>query len=430
MPQTLTEKILARKSNREKVAPGDLLETEIDTILAHEVTTPPAIEMLKKKGICKIPKSVAEKLVITPDHFVPNKDIRSAEMAKILREFARENSVENYFEIGRGGICHAVLPERGFIFPNEIVVGADSHSCTHGAFGAFATGIGSTDLAFVLATGRLWFRVPETIRIILNGNLPRGTFAKDVILKIIGEISVSGALDCALEFSGEIIENFSLDERMTLCNMAIEAGAKNGICAADEKTLEFLKNATTKFGTKFKNFEFEKSDENAKFSKTLEFDFSNLRPQIARPNLPENVCDAAEIAKEKIKIDQVFIGSCTNGRLSDLQIVAEILQNKKVARGVRLLISPATCEIYRAAEAAGFLKIFADAGAVILPASCGPCLGGHLGILAAGEKCVSSTNRNFVGRMGSNSAEVFLASPASCAATAICGEICGAEVLN
>ena len=422
MGQTISEKILAKNSGKSVVSPGDLLQAKIDLIICHEVTTPPALKMLREKGIEKV--FDPESIVVTPDHFVPNKDIASAQLAKELRQWVREQGIENYFEIGRHGICHAIVPEQGFVQPGTIVVGADSHTCTHGAFGAFATGIGSTDLAFALATGELWFRVPATQQFFLQGSLQKGVFAKDVILKIIGEISVSGSRDRAMEFSGEIVDGFEMDERMTLCNMAIEAGAKVGLCQSDGKTLDFLQRAHERFGQKFPRHDLQmQSDGNANFEKTFAFDFSKLEPTVACPNLPENVESAAKLEKENLQIDQAFLGSCTNGRLSDLRLAAGILKGKKVAPGVRMIVIPATCEIYQEAMNEGLLAIFANAGCAISTPTCGPCLGGHMGILAEGERCISSTNRNFTGRMGHSASEVFLASPATVAASAIAGKI-------
>jgi len=419
---TTTEKILAKHAGKDKVFAGELLQTDIDLIVCHDVTTPPAIEMLRKKGIKKV--FDPNKIVVTPDHFVPNKDIASAEMAKKLRDFVQEQNIKNYFEIGCHGICHAIVPEKGFVKPGMTIIGADSHTCTHGAFGAFSTGIGSTDLAYALAKGKLWFRVPLTDKFIINGNLQKGVFAKDVILEIIHRISVSGALDKAMEFSGEVIDNLEMEERMTICNMAIEAGAKNGLITPDQKTIDFI-NAANQSENKIKLNDFAdlKSDLEAKFDKIYSWDFSDLKPSVALPHLPENVKTAQELEKENIKIDQAWLGSCTNGRFSDLQEAAKILRNRKIKSGVRMIIVPATMEIWKKAMKEGLFDIFTQAGAAISTPTCGACLGGYMGILAAGEKCISSTNRNFIGRMGDSKSEVFLASPSTVAASAIMGKI-------
>ena len=415
----ITEKILARHSGKESVRAGDLIEANIDMIICHDVTTPPAIRMLKEKGISKVFDPA--KIVVTPDHFVPNKDIASAELAKTLREWVSDNNIKNYFEIGCHGICHAIAPEKGFVRPGEVLVGADSHTCTHGAFGAFTTGIGSTDLAYALATGKLWFRVPKTQKFIINGKLQKGVYAKDVILEIIRRVSVSGARYRAMEFCGTIIQDFSMEERMTLCNMAIEAGAKSGIVAPDEKTLEYLNNIE---GVKFdEDISWLYSDEDAEYEEIYEWDFSKLEPIVACPHLPDNCYPVHEIAEKKLKIDQAYLGSCTNGRISDLRIAGKILKGKKVAKGVRMLVIPATTEIYKQAMKEGLFDIFMEAGCAISTPTCGACLGGHMGILAEGERCISSTNRNFVGRMGDTKSEVYLASPATVAKSAIAGYI-------
>lgn len=412
----ITEKILARAAGKEKVVPGELIEAQIDLIIAHDVTTPPAIEMLKNHGIKKV--FDPDKIVVTPDHFVPNKDIASAELAKSLREWVKESGIKNYFEIGCHGICHAIAPEKGFVRPGQVIVGADSHTCTHGALGAFATGIGSTDLAYALAKGSLWFRVPPTIKFVINGKLKPNTKAKDVILEIIKRITVSGALYKAMEFTGSVIENFSIEERLTVCNMAIEAGAKSGIIAPDQKAVDYLRKAGVQ-----DEIEMISSDADAEYEQILEWDFSDLNPVVACPHLPDNVREVSEVEKEHLKIDQAYLGSCTNGRLSDLREAADVLKGQKVAPGVRLMVIPATTDIWRQAMKEGLFDIFAEAGAMISTPTCGACLGGHMGILAKGERCISSTNRNFVGRMGSPESEVYLASPRTVAISAIKGHI-------
>ncbi len=416
----ITEKILAKNSGKDRVIPGDLIEANIDLIIAHDVTTPPAIEMLKKKGINKV--FDPEKIVVTPDHFVPNKDIASAELAKSLREWARENNIKNYFDIGCHGICHAIAPEKGFVRPGQVIIGADSHTCTHGALGAFATGIGSTDLAFALATGKLWFKVPPTLKFIINGKLKKGTTAKDAILEIIRRITVAGATYKAMEFTGEIIDTMSVEERLTVCNMAIEAGGKSGIIAPDQKAIDYVNNASG-LSLKLNDFDYLKSDPDAEYEEVFEWDFSDLDPIVACPHLPDNCKKASELEQKNLKIDQAYLGSCTNGRISDLRAAAKILKGKKIADGVRMLVIPATTDIWNQANKEGLFDIFSEAGCAISTPTCGACLGGHMGILAKGERCISSTNRNFVGRMGDPESEVYLASPYTVATSAIKGYI-------
>ncbi|MDD3096057.1 MAG: 3-isopropylmalate dehydratase large subunit [Candidatus Neomarinimicrobiota bacterium] len=415
MGMTITEKILARHSAHEKVSPGMLINAGLDLIMCHDVTTTPAIDMLKKQGIQKV--FDPRKIVIMPDHFVPNKDIKSAEMIRKIRLWARENGIDAFYELGRHGVCHALLPEQGYVLPGMTIVGADSHTCTHGAFAAFSTGIGSTDLAAALATGELWFKVPSSLLFRIRGKLPKGVYAKDLILEIIRRIGVDGALYRAMEFRGDTVENMGMEERMTLCNMAIEAGAKSGIIAADQVTAKYLQERG------IENYSQVESDPDAVYEKTYEIDTGSLEPLLAFPHLPSNVRPVSEI-KEKIPVDQAYIGSCTNGHISDLRIAAQILKGKKVASGTRCIVVPASTEIWKQANREGLLDIFTEAGAAVSTPTCGACLGGHMGILAAGERCVSTTNRNFVGRMGSPDSEVYLASPATAAASAICGYIC------
>jgi len=381
--------------------------------MCHDVTTPPAIGMLYKKGIKKV--FDPNKIVVTPDHFIPNKDIKSAELAKRLRDWCRSCNIKNYYEVGRHGVCHALLPEQGYILPGELIIGADSHTCTYGAFGAFSTGVGSTDLAAALATGKLWFKVPESIKVVINGKLPKGVYSKDIILHIISDIGVDGALYKAMEFTGETIKQLSVEARMTITNMAIEAGAKSGIIEADEKVIEYVKKRTNK------KFEIIKSDKEAKYSKTITYDVSKLEPIVAFPHLPSNGKPISKI--KDIKIDQAYLGSCTNGRIEDLRIAAQIVKGKKIAKDTRMIVVPATTEIWKQANKEGLLDIFMDFGAAVSTPTCGACLGGHMGILAEGERCISSTNRNFVGRMGHPKSEVYLASPATVAASAIGGKI-------
>jgi 3-isopropylmalate/(R)-2-methylmalate dehydratase large subunit len=370
--------------------------------------------MLDKRGIKKVfdPK----KIVVTPDHFVPNKDIKSAELAKRLREWANRNKIENYYEIGCHGVCHAILPEQGHVVPGELIIGADSHTCTHGALGSFSTGVGSTDLAAALATGKLWFKVPETIKFILTGKLPKGVYSKDIILFIIKQIGVDGALYKAMEFTGPAIDDLSVEARMTITNMAIEAGGKSGIIEPDQKAIDYVKSRTKK------KFEVVKSDEDAHYDEVREYMVDKLEPVVAFPHLPSNGKFISEIKKD-IKVDQAWLGSCTNGRIEDLRIAASIMKGKKIAKGTRMIVVPATTEIWKQANKEGLLDIFMDFGATVSTPTCGACLGGHMGILAEGEKCISSTNRNFVGRMGHPKSEVYLASPATVAASAIEGKI-------
>lgn len=414
-PQTITEKLLAAHCGRPVVQPGEIVNAEIDLVVAHEVTTPPAIQMLRKLGITRVfdPK----RIVVTPDHFVPNKDIQTAELTRQLREWAEEQGIEHYYELGNHGICHALIPEKGHILPGMTAVCADSHTTTLGAFGAFATGIGSTDLAAVLATGELWFKVPETLRFELTGRLPNGVYAKDVMLYIISKIGVDGARYAAMEFFGSTIDELSMEGRMTLCNMAIEAGGKTGIIEADDITYEYLKHRGK---TDYESFH---SDVDATFAQVLKIKVDQLEPIVALPHLPSNGRFIGEVEKLSIKIDQAYIGSCTNARIEDLRIAASILKGRKVAKGTRAMVVPATSNIWKQALREGLLEIFAEAGCVVSTATCGACLGGHMGVLGAGETCISSTNRNFVGRMGSPKSEVYLASPATVAASAITGVI-------
>jgi len=410
---TITEKILAAHSNRDKVTPGELINAEIDVIMCHDITTTPAIDMLAAQGLNQI--AHPERVVVIPDHFVPNKDIRSAEMVAKIRRWAKSQHIENFYDLGRHGICHALLPEQGYVRPGTTIICGDSHTCTHGALGAFATGIGSTDLAAALATGQLWFKVPETILLHLTGKLPSGVYSKDIILHIISLIGVDGALYKTMEFYGEVIDNLSVEARMTLCNMAVEAGAKSGIINPDQKTVEYVKTRTDKV------FELCYSDPDVEYSQIIEIDVSDLEPVVAIPHLPSNGKPATAVGN--IPIDQAYLGSCTNGRIEDLRIAAAILKGRKIAQNTRMIIVPATTEIWKQANREGLLEIFTDAGATISTPTCGACLGGHMGVLAAGERCISSTNRNFIGRMGSPQSEVFLASPATVAASAIAGKI-------
>jgi 3-isopropylmalate/(R)-2-methylmalate dehydratase large subunit len=381
--------------------------------MCHDVTAPAAISMLKEKGIDKIFDT--EKIVVTPDHFQPAKDIKSAELHKRLDSWAKEKGIKHYYKLGRAGVCHALLPEQGHIRPGEVIVGGDSHTCTYGAFAAFSTGIGSTDLAAAIATGKLWFRVPVSIKFVLNGKLPKGVYSKDVILAVIAKIGTDGAIYKAMEFVGPALKEMSMEARMTITNMAIEAGAKNGIIGFDEITKKYL-DEHLKGKKDYKVYE---SDKDAKYEQTIEIDCSKLEPMVALPHLPSNGKKIGECAG--MKMDQSYIGSCTNGRIEDLKIAAAIIKGRKVA--IRTIVVPATPEIWKQAMDEGLFDIFYAAGCVISAPTCGACLGGFMGILAEGEKCVSTTNRNFVGRMGSPKSEVYLASPATAAASAVEGKL-------
>lgn len=413
MGSTITEKILAAHSQRSSVAPGELVDCEIDTVMCHDVTTTPAIEMLEKFAIPKV--FDPQRVVVMPDHFVPNKDIKSAEMVAKIRRWAQAQGITKFYDIGQHGVCHALLPEQGYVTPGKTIVCGDSHTCTHGALGAFATGVGSTDLAATLATGKLWFKVPESMLFVLSGKLPEGVYAKDLVLKIIGLVGVDGALYRAMEFVGEVIADLSVEARMTICNMAIEAGGKSGIINPDDKTLEYVKTHSAETFTVYR------SDSDAVYSRTMEIDVSGLEPVVAVPHLPSNVKFVREV--KDVTVDQAYLGSCTNGRIEDLRIAAQVMKNRTVANGTRMIVIPATTEIWKQANREGLLDIFMAAGATVSTPTCGACLGGHMGILAAGERCISSTNRNFVGRMGSPKSEVYLASPATVAASAIAGKI-------
>jgi 3-isopropylmalate/(R)-2-methylmalate dehydratase large subunit len=410
---TMTQKILAAHAGKKEVFVGELIEAKLDLVLGNDVTTPVAVREFEKIGCDNVfDKS---KIAIVPDHFTPNKDIKSAEQCKIVREFANKYQIENYFEIGEMGIEHCLLPEKGLVAPGDSVIGADSHTCTYGALGAFSTGVGSTDMASAMAIGQTWFKVPSAIKINITGKFNKWVSGKDVILYIIGQIGVDGALYQSMEFSGDGISELSIDDRFTIANMAIEAGAKNGIFPVDDITIDYLKEHCKKPYTVYE------ADEDAVYDRILNINLADIKPVVAFPHLPENVKTVEDSGE--IKIDQVVIGSCTNGRISDLRIAAEILKDKKIAKGVRVIILPGTQKIYLQAVKEGLAEIFVEAGAVFSTPTCGPCLGGHMGILAAGERAVSTTNRNFVGRMGSTESEVYLASPAVAAASALAGKI-------
>ncbi len=417
MGMTMTQKILAAHAGLDKVEAGQLIMGKLDLVLGNDITAPVAIREFKRMGAQKVFDK--KKVALVPDHFTPNKDIKSAEQCRILREFAYDMDIENYFEVGQMGVEHALIPEKSLVVPGDVVIGADSHTCTYGALGAFSTGVGSTDMAAGMATGQAWFKVPEAIKFVLKGRLGKWVSGKDVILHIIGMIGVDGALYQSMEFVGEGLSSLSMDDRFTIANMAIEAGAKNGIFQVDDTTLEYVKEHSER---EYKVYE---ADEDAEYKKVYEIDLSSITPTVAFPHLPENVRTFDQIGD--IPIHQVVIGSCTNGRLGDLRIAAQILKGQKVHPHVRVIVIPATQKIYLEALREGLLEIFIEAGAVVSTPTCGPCLGGHMGILAKGERAVATTNRNFVGRMGHPESEVYLASPAVAAASAITGKISSPE---
>ncbi len=411
MEMSITQKIISEHIGR-SVKSGELVLSSVDLAFGNDITAPIAIHKLDEYGIK--PKNPS-KIALIPDHFAPNKDIASAIQCKILREFSNKYGIEKYWDVGETGVEHTLLPEKGIIRPGMIVVGADSHTCTHGALGAFAAGVGSTDLAFAMATGKAWFKVPKTMQFIYSGKLPKWSSGKDIILYTIGKIGVSGALYKTMEFSGDTIRNLGMEDRLTICNMAVEAGAKNGIIEPDDITAEYLKGRTDEKYTVYK------SDPDSA-SETLKINAADIEPQVAFPHLPENSYGISEI-REHIKIDQSFIGSCTNGKLSDLRVAASVLKGRHIAKGVRMIVIPATKLIYRQAMKEGLFDIFLDAGGIVSAPTCGPCLGGHMGVLAPGEKAISTSNRNFVGRMGSPESFVYLSNPAIAAAAAVAGYI-------
>lgn len=419
MGMTMTQKILAAHANLPEVKAGQLIEANLDLVLANDITGPVAIhevQRLKKKTVFD-----KDKIALVPDHFTPNKDIKSAEHCKCLREYAKDHDITNYFEVGEMGIEHALLPEKGLIVAGETCIGADSHTCTYGALGAFSTGVGSTDMGAGMITGKAWFKVPSAIKFVLTGKPKEWVSGKDVILHIIGRIGVDGALYKSMEFVGDGIKNLTMDDRFTIANMAIEAGSKNGIFPVDELTIAYMKEHSSKEYTIYE------ADEDAEYEQTITIDLSELEPTVAFPHLPENTKTVKEAGE--VKIDQVVIGSCTNGRIGDLRIAAKVLEGRKVAKGMRAIVFPATQAIYLQAIEEGLIQIFIKAGCVVSTPTCGPCLGGHMGILAAGERAASTTNRNFVGRMGHVESEVYLCSPAVAAASAVTGKISEASEL-
>ena len=413
MAMTMTQKILAAHAGLREVSAGQLIQAKLNIVLGNDITTPVAVNEFKKAGFEGVYDK--DKVVIVLDHFVPNKDIKAAEQSKTCREFACDHCISHFYDVGKMGIEHALLPEQGIVTAGDCIIGADSHTCTYGALGAFSTGVGSTDMAAGMATGKAWFKVPSAIRFHLTGALKPNVSGKDVILTVIGMIGVDGALYKSMEFTGPGVASLSMDDRLCICNMAIEAGAKNGIFPVDDRTLEYLKGRSEREPVIYT------ADEDAPYEKTVEMDLSKIEPTVACPHLPENTRPAKELGN--IRIDQVVIGSCTNGRMEDMEAAYRILNGKTVAKGVRCIIIPATMAIYRECIQRGYTTAFIDAGAVVSTPTCGPCLGGYMGILAEGERCVATTNRNFVGRMGHVKSEVYLASPATAAASALTGYI-------
>ena len=419
MGMTMTQKILAHAAGLQEVHAGDLIEANLDLVLGNDITSPVAIKEMDKFTSDKVFDK--DKIALVMDHFIPNKDIKSAEHCKCVREYARKHDITNYFDVGQMGIEHALLPEKGLVVAGDVVIGADSHTCTYGALGAFSTGVGSTDMAAGCVTGKAWFKVPSAIKIVLTGKPSEYVSGKDVILHIIGRIGVDGALYKSMEFTGEGVANLSMDDRFTIANMAIEAGGKNGIFPVDDKAVAYMQEHSTKTWTAYE------ADEDAQYDEEIIVDLSTLRPTVSFPHLPENARTIDEVGD--VKIDQAVIGSCTNGRISDLRAAARVLEGRRVAKDVRCIVIPATQKVYLQALEEGLLKIFIEAGAVVSTPTCGPCLGGYMGILASGERCISTTNRNFVGRMGAVDSEVYLASPAVAAASAVAGKIVSPESL-
>ncbi len=421
MGMTMTQKILAAHAGLDRVVPGQLIRAKLDMVLGNDITSPVAIKEFDKAGFHSVFDQRRISLVM--DHFAPNKDIKAAEQCKISREFAKKMGIVNYFDVGEMGIEHALLPEKGLVCAGELIIGADSHTCTYGALGAFSTGVGSTDMAAGMATGEAWFKVPAAIKFNLTGTLSEWVSGKDVILHIIGMIGVDGALYKSMEFCGDGLKSLSMDDRLCMANMAIEAGAKNGIFAVDERTVAYMKERVDRPYTVYE------ADEDAEYEQVFDIDLSSIKPTVAFPHLPENTRTIDEVGD--VSIDQVVIGSCTNGRLEDMETAAKILKGRHVAKGVRAIVIPATQKVYMESMKRGYLEIFIEAGCAVSTPTCGPCLGGHMGILAAGERAVATTNRNFVGRMGHVDSEVYLASPAVAAASAVTGKISGpAEIMK
>ena len=417
MSMTMTQKILAAHAGLDSVTAGQLIKAGLDMVLGNDITSPVAIKEFEKVGLDKV--FDGNKIAIVPDHFTPNKDIKSAEQVKVCREFSKRMGIVNFFEVGQMGVEHALLPEKGLVVPGDVVIGADSHTCTYGALGAFSTGIGSTDMAAGMATGEAWFKVPEAIKFVLRGKPQKWVGGKDVILHIIGMIGVDGALYKSMEFTGDGVGALSMDDRFAMANMAIEAGGKNGIFEVDEKTVEYVREHS------LRSYEVYKADEDAVYSEVYEIDLASIKPTVAFPHLPENARTIDNVGE--VRIDQVVIGSCTNGRIEDMRVAAAVLKGKKVHEDVRCIIIPATQKIWKQAMNEGLFDIFIEAGAAVSTPTCGPCLGGHMGILAKGERAVATTNRNFVGRMGHPESEVYLAGPAIAAASAVAGKIAGPD---
>jgi len=417
MGMTITEKILAAHAGLSKVSPGDLIMARVDVALGNDITAPIAIKAFHESGAKKVFDK--DRVILVPDHFVPNKDIASAMQAKLVREFAHEQELTWFFDAGEMGVEHALLPEQGLVLPGDLVIGADSHTCTYGGLGAFSTGVGSTDLAAAMITGEVWLRVPESIKFVYEGTLNSWVEGKDLILYTIGDIGVDGALYQAMEFTGPVIDALSVEGRLTMANMAIEAGGKNGIIAPDVLTEAYVQGRAVRGYTPFH------SDPDAGYARVITYDVGAIEPQVAFPHLPENTRGISDVGE--VVIDQAVIGSCTNGRIEDLRSASRILAGNRVAKGIRLIIIPATPAIYRQAMDEGLFEIFMNAGAIISPPTCGPCLGGHMGILAKGERAIATTNRNFVGRMGHPESEVYLSNPAVAAASAIAGKIAGPD---
>jgi 3-isopropylmalate/(R)-2-methylmalate dehydratase large subunit len=416
----MTQKILADHAGLNEVKAGQLIMARLDMVLGNDVTTPVAVNEFEKIGVDRVFDK--EKIAIVPDHFTPNKDIKSAQLVKQIREFSRKMGIVNFFEVGRMGVEHALLPEKGLVVPGDVVIGADSHTCTYGALGAFSTGIGSTDMAAAMATGEAWFKVPEAIRFVLTGRPGKWVGGKDIILHIIGMIGVDGALYKSMEFTGEGLRHLSMDDRFSMANMAIEAGGKNGIFEVDEKTIEYVREHSTK------PYKIYSADSDAEYVRTYEIDLGSIKPTVAFPHLPENTRTIDQVGD--IKIDQVVIGSCTNGRIEDMRIAASVLKGRKIHSDVRCIIIPATQKIWKMSMDEGLFDIFIEAGAAVSTPTCGPCLGGHMGVLAKGERAVSTTNRNFVGRMGHPESEIYLAGPAIAAASAVTGRISSPDELH
>jgi 3-isopropylmalate/(R)-2-methylmalate dehydratase large subunit len=419
-PMTITEKILATHANRDSISPGDLIEVSVDMVLANDITAPLAIRVFEELGTGRV--FDREKIALVPDHFVPNKDIPSAQQAKIMKEFARLHDIKYYFEPGEAGIEHVILPEKGLVVPGDLVIGADSHTCTYGALGAFSTGMGSTDVGVSMATGSTWLKVPATIRVVYHGALRPWVGGKDLILYTIGILGVEGAVYKALEFSGDVIRNLPMTQRLTMSNMAVEAGAKNGIFECDEITRAYMEGRSDRASVFFV------SDPDAAYERVIDVDVSDIEPQVAFPHSPDNVRPVSQASA--VPIDQVFIGSCTNGRIEDLREAAGVLKGHSTARDTRLIVIPGSPLVYRQAIREGIIEALLDAGAVIGPPCCGPCLGGHMGILAEGERAISTSNRNFIGRMGHAKSEVYLSNPAIAAASAVLGRIGAPEEIG